>query len=311
MSEVDQSVSLHDVAAGLLTPFDQQDTGTILYRELENNARWLYDEGIRVFLACANISEYDSLSNEERIKTARVVTKTLPDDTTVLGGAGGSTKTAIKIARQHQKNGCDGIMIIPPRHAFKHERGVVEHYHRIADAVDIGIVPYFRGYPVTVKMVREIASHPNVTGIKWAIGNIELFSECVEATNADMTWICGMAEPSAPSYYLEGADGFSAGVTNFEPRYGIELFDALKTSNWTRAKQLRDLAHPYMNFRSETGEGNIYDSANSIPAVKAGLEFAGQYGGPVRPPLVELSEKDRERARSYYEDLQSGLDKLL
>jgi len=311
MSLADPLEGLNDVAAGLLTPFDENDTREIRYRELKENARWLYGEGIRTFLACANISEYDSLSHEERIKSARAAIDALPDDATVLCGAGGSTKTAISLAREHQANGSDGIMLIPPKHAFKHERGVVDYHHRVADAVDVNIVPYFRGYPVTVRMVEGITSHPNVTGVKWAIGNIELFSECVEAVDDGVSWMCGMAEPSAPAYYFEGADGFSAGVTNFEPRYGLELFDALRAGDWAQAKRLRDIAHPFMNFRSERGESNIYDGANSVPAVKAGLDFAGQYGGPVRSPLVELSESDREQARGYYEELQTELDELL
>lgn len=47
---------LRGVAVGLLTPFDQDLE--IDHEKLAENAQDLYDEGIRTFLATANISEY-------------------------------------------------------------------------------------------------------------------------------------------------------------------------------------------------------------------------------------------------------------
>ena len=54
---------------GLLTPFD--DSLDIEHEKLADNARTLYDGGIRTFMAAANISEYHSLSQDERIAHAR------------------------------------------------------------------------------------------------------------------------------------------------------------------------------------------------------------------------------------------------
>lgn len=302
--------SLCEVAAGLLTPLDEQNTDDIRYDELASTTEWLHANGINLFLACANISEYHSLTHKERVESVRVVCDALGDDATVLGGAGGSTKSAIDLAQAHVDNGADGIMVMPPDHTFKHEAGVVRYYHRIADAVDVGVVPYIRGMEATVRMLDWITDHENVTGIKWAVPDIELFAECVEQADEDMVWICGMAEPPAPAYYLEGADGFSAGVTNFEPRLGLELFDALEAGNYERAKRLRNLSQPLMNLRAESGEDNVYASANSVPVLKRCLDLAGRYAGPVREPLVELSEADRERVDDRYEELQAGLERL-
>lgn len=300
--------NLRDVAAGLLTPFDETDTDEIRYEELATTANWLYDEGIRLFLACANISEYHSLNQEERIGSVRATCKALPEDATVLGGVGGSTKTAIELATAHEQNGADAHMIMPPDHAFKHESGVIEYYHRIADAAGVGIIPYVRGFDVTVRMMKRITAHENVAGVKWAISDIELFSECVAVAGDDVVWICGMAEPPAPTYYLEGAEGFSAGVTNFMPQLGLEIFDALESGDYERALKLRNLSYPLMNLRAGTGEENVYPDANSVPVVKRGLELAGQYGGPVREPLVKLPETDRDLVEASYRDLQAALE---
>lgn len=303
--------NLRGVAAGLLTPFEESDPDQIYREELAATASWLYEHGIRLFLASANISEYHSLSRTEREDSVRIVCEELPADATVLGGIGGSTKHAISLGRAYESAGADGIMIMPPDHTFKHERGVINYYERIAEAIDIGVVPYLYDFPVTSRLLEEVAAMEGIVGFKWAIPDVGKFSECVMAVDGDIAWLCGLAEPPAPAYYREGADGFSGGVTNFAPRLGLALNEAMEAGEWERARELRNLTYPYMNLRAECGEQNIYPGAVSVPAVKAGLEFAGRHGGPVREPLVDLCDRDRERAREMYAEIHTSLESLL
>jgi len=300
---------LADVAAGVLTTFDP-GTGAVRHEEMAENARWLYEEGLRVFLACANISEYHSLTHEERVETAATVVDAVPEDGTVLAGAGGAIPSAVDLAGAHEENGADGIMVMPPDHIFKHEEGLIEYYHRLADAVDIPLVLYNRGFEMPIDLLDRVTAHENIPAVKWAIHDVELFAKATSGIDG-VTWICGMAEPPAPAYYLEGAAGFSAGVTNFEPRLGLALFEALEDGDWDRARALRDAAQPLMDLRSEPGSQNSYPGGNSVQVVKRGLESAGQHGGGVREPLVELPTDERERVDRLYARLQDDLDRLL
>lgn len=63
-------------------------------------------------------------------------------------------------------------------------------------------------------------------------------------------------------------------------------------------------------IREDVGEGNTLPAANSVPAVKYGMDSAGYHGDPVRSPLVDLSERDRSRAEEYYGrvDAESSLE---
>lgn len=47
-------------------------------------------------------------------------------------------------------------------------------------------------------------------------------------------------------------------------------------------------------------------AANSVPAIKYGLALAGQYGDPVREPLVELNDATKDRAREQDERISSA-----
>ncbi|WP_226482767.1 dihydrodipicolinate synthase family protein [Natrinema amylolyticum] len=300
---------LRSVAAGLLTPFD--DDGEIDHEKLAANAEALSSDGLGTFLACANISEYHSLSQQERIDITETSVSALSDDACVLAGVGGSTKSARELIAAYDRIGVDAMMIMPPDHTYVHEQGLLKYYEALADAAEAGIVPYVRGFEPSVPFLVSLTEIEGVAGIKYAIPDAVKLGQAIPAGDDDVVWVDGMAEPHALSFWIQGVEGFTAGVTNFEPRLGLELLTALRDEDWERARALQNAAVPYQQFRSETGEDNTLADAISVPAVKYGLELAGYNGGAVREPIVGLSEGDKRRAETLYEELQSDLDRLL
>ncbi len=128
----------------------------------------------------------------------------------------------------------------------------------------------------------------------------------MQTTPGDIVWINGIAERYAPSFSLEGAEGFSTGIGNFVPEQVLALQEALEDGDLHRATEIRDRLRSYEDLRQGTGANNRFGSANNVPAVKYGLDLVGQYGGPVREPLVDLSEVDRERAEECYRAIVSA-----
>jgi 4-hydroxy-tetrahydrodipicolinate synthase len=293
--------SLRGVAAGLLTPFDAD--GDIDHDALAANAAALYERGIRTFLATANISEYHSLSQAERMAHAETSVGALPEEATVLAGVGGATAEAVELVEAYDAAGVDAMMVMPPDHTYTHERGLLAYYERLAAASDRPLAPYVKGYEPSIDFLVDLTELEGVAAIKYALEDAHLLSRAVDAGADDVVWVDGLAEPYAPEFYLAGAEGFSAGVSNFEPSIGLALFDALEAGDYERAAELRDITLPFMEFRSTTGPDNQFPAANSVPAVKKGLELAGLTGGEVREPIVGLSERDERRAERLYEEL--------
>ena len=81
-----------------------------------------------LFLACTNISEYHSFIHNKRVESIRVACEAPPDNTTVLNGAGRSTKTTFNFVRL-------AIATVPTssynadHHVFEHEMDVTSHCH--------------------------------------------------------------------------------------------------------------------------------------------------------------------------------------
>jgi 4-hydroxy-tetrahydrodipicolinate synthase len=291
---------LRDVAFTTPVPFTE-DGEEVLYDEVTRTASFILDAGGTTFIPCGNTGEYHSLTDDERIGVVKRTVDTVGNDSAVIGGVGGSTKHAIELVRQYEDIGADGVMIHAPDHTYIHKKGIVNYFKQIAESTDLGVVLYKRSPNVSLSIISELLSIDNVIGLKFAMNDIELFSKTVRTVPDDFVVTNGIAERFAPSYALEGAEGFTTGIGSFVPELCLALQDAIEAEDWTRALEIRDLVRPYEEIRDEAGPDNNFESVYNVPAVKYGLELAGQYGGPVREPLVELPEDVKARARECYE----------
>ncbi|MFC6614240.1 dihydrodipicolinate synthase family protein [Halopenitus salinus] len=300
---------LRGVAVGLLTPFDEE--GAIDYWKIDENAQAHYDAGIRTFLSAANISEYHSLSQDERIGVVERSLDAVPSDACVLGGVGGSLEDARELIEGYDRAGVDAMMVMPPDHTYVHERGLIEYYRRLDEMSEAPLVPYVRRFDPSVDFLADLTRIDGVVGIKYALKQPVTLAEGIEAGDDDVVWVDGLAEPYAVSYWAEGVEGFSAGVSNFRPEIGLELFEALSEENWERARKLRNVCLPYQRFRDRTGSENTIPGAVSVPAVKKGLDLAGLHGGEVRPPIRPLAPEQERAAEELYEQLDDGVERLI
>lgn len=295
---------LRDVGFTTPTPFSE-DTETVLYDDLKENVQSLYKANARLFVPCGNTGEYYALTNEERIGVIEATVEAAGPEATIIGGIGGSTKTAKRLAAEYESAGADGVMVMHPSHTYKTEAGLVDYYRKIAAATDLGVVIYKRGPEITRDMLSELTTVDNVVGVKYAVNDVEGFSSTVREAEGDVIWITGSAERFAPSYALEGAEGFTTGIGNFVPEQVLELHAALAEENWERALEIRDEIRPFEQLRDETEDAPVFASAKNVPAVKYGMELRGFNGGPVREPLHELSTEDKEHAKEHFERISA------
>lgn len=309
LSTTEVCQSLRGVATGVLTPFDADQE--IEFEKIAENVETLSDMGVGVFLAAANISEYHTLSVDERIAVTETAVDALPSEACVLAGVGGNLDEAHELVAAYDRIGVDALMIMPPDFTYIHERGLLRYYEKLAAKTDTPLIPYVRGFEPSVSYLGELTRIDGLVGIKYAIPDAVKLGAGVEAGDDDVVWVDGLAEPYAPSFWIEGVEGFSAGVSNFRPEIGLSLFDALSEGDWKRARTLRNVCLPYQRFRSETGENNEIPDAISVPAVKKGLELAGLHGGNVRTPIQPLSSTDERRAEELYRQLDDDINRLV
>lgn len=296
---------LRGVAFTNPTPFSE-DGADVLHDELGDQVASLRAAGAGLVIPCGNTGEYYSLSNDERAAVVETAVDAMGGEGSVVAGLGGSLPTARSLLSRYEDAGADAVMVMHPVHTYIHRDGLRRYYGELIDATDLGVVLYKRGNELDDDLIADLAEAKNVVAVKYAVNDVKAFSKAVETTEDDVVWSNGIAERFAPAFAVEGAEGFTTGIGNFAPEPALALMDALREGDYERAREIRERSRPYEDLREEPGAGNRLSAANNVPAVKFGMELAGHYGGPVRPPLVDLSDEDEERAREYYDHLVSG-----
>ena len=221
--------ALRGVAVGVLTPFDED--GEIMFDALQTNAAQLSESGVGLFLANANISEFHSLTHDERFEVTRVAIEATDDSDVVFAGVGGATKMATALAQRQADAGADALMVMPPDHTYVHERGLMEYYRELGGATDLPLVPYIRGFDPSIEFLGDLTRIDDVAGVKYALEDAPKLGAAVAAGDDEVVWVNGLAEEYAPAFFAEGAEGFTAGVSNFIPALGLRLFAALERSD--------------------------------------------------------------------------------
>jgi len=299
--------SFETVAFTTAVPFTD-DMEAVDHDALADNLSRLYREGARLFVPCGNTGEYYALTDEERVAVVETHVEATGPEATVAAGAAGNVPEVAELASAYETAGADAVMVMHPDHTYSHERGLEAYYESICDATDLGIVIYKRDSDLPRSVLADVCDHDQVVAVKFAVDDVNEFAQTVQDVDGDVTWVNGIAERWALSFAIEGATGYTTGIGNFLPRATLALYDAIQKEQWERAKTIQRSLRPLEDLRDESGEGSDIEGGNNVPVVKYGMDLAGYTGGPVREPLVDLCERDRERLDQHFSRVRGTFD---
>ena len=84
----------------------------------------------------------------------------------VAGTGSNDTAYAIQLSQYAEKVGADGLLLVTPYYNKCTQKGLVEHFTKIADSVNIPCilynVPSRTGLSIKVSTYAELAKHPNI-----------------------------------------------------------------------------------------------------------------------------------------------------
>ncbi|WP_432514417.1 dihydrodipicolinate synthase family protein [Kineococcus sp. SYSU DK001] len=281
------SEALRDVVAIPVTPFRD---GVPSHREYADLLRRLVDAGVRVITPNGNTGEFHALTGPERRALLEVAARTVGADAHLLAGVGHDVQTAVAEAVHAGELGIPMVMVHQPAHPHVSRAGWLDYHRAVADAVPrLGVVPYVRQDWVDGGTLRELGELcPNVIGVKYALPDAAAFGRVRTLAGARrFAWIAGLAEPHAPSYAAHGADGFTSGLVNVNPRLSLRLRDALRAKDYERAGGLLDAIAEFEELRAADR------SANNVSVVKEALHQLGWCERTVRAPSTALPPRER------------------
>jgi 5-dehydro-4-deoxyglucarate dehydratase len=253
---------------------------------------WLMPYGASVLFAAGGTGEFFSLEPQEYAQVIKTAADTCRGRVPIIGGAGGGTTLAIKYAQEAERNGAQGVLLLPHYLTEATQEGLVAHVEAVCKSVKIGVVVYNRGATrLTADSLARLAERcPNLIGFKDGLGDIERIVAIRQKLGDRFVYVGGMPthEVYAPAYRAAGVPVYSSAVFNFIPRTAMEFYNAYASGDTTTTGRLLDeFFLPYLALRNK-GEGY------AVSIVKAGAAIVGKSAGPVRPPLSDLKPQEVE-----------------
>ncbi len=281
-----------DRPAGLIvpltTPFDPA-TGEVAPVHLRENTRALLSEGAVGVVACGSTGEASLLADSEYARIVEWLRDVVPPDRCLIVGAGReSTRATVAACHLAAEGGGDAVLVRPPSYYAPSitPRGLADHFARVADESPIPVflynMPKYTHISLSEALVANLADHENVWGAKDSSGDLKNFAAYRDAAP---NWTLFMG--SGALYYaaLEmGAAGAIAATGCFAVGLTARIGVSFASGDKKGAGAAQEVVAP-LHREIVGGFG--------VPGVKAAADIVGLAGGPVRPPLRDLDDRDR------------------
>jgi 4-hydroxy-2-oxoglutarate aldolase len=267
------------------TPFDRA-TGEIDLHSLSGNIVRLLRAPIAGVLVLGSNGEAGLLEETEAEAIVAAARQSVPAGRTLLVGAGReSTRATVAACVRAAANGADAVLVRAPsffKNQMTHD-ALVAHYRAVADASPVPVllynVPGMAGFSFTVPMVRALAAHPNVIGMKETSNDLERLGQFAAIADEGFDVLIGWA-PVAHAAAVAGARGAIIAVANVLPDVCVELWSLATSGHHDKALELQ---------RRITPIAQLVSSLHGVAGLKCALDETGAFGGPVRAPLLNVS----------------------
>ena len=245
--------------------------------------------------------ESPTTSDQEKDRLLRAVIEAVGDRAAVVAGVGtNDTAHTCELARQAERAGADGLLLVTPYYNKPPQSGLVAHFTRVADATGLPVmlydIPGRTGTPITTDSLLQLAQHPRIVAVKDAKGDLGASSQVMLAT--DLVYYSGDDMLNLPLLAV-GAAGFVSVVGHIVGNRLHDMIDAYLGGRVGEARQIHlELLPVIIGIMTRT-QGAI--------ATKAALNLLGLPGGAVRGPLIGATPEQTEQIRV---DLVAGGVKL-
>ena len=276
----------------IVTPFHED--GSVNFEKFAELVEFQIENGTDAIIVCGTTGESSTLTHEEHLEVIRFCAETVRGRVPVIAGTGSNcTDTAVYLSTEAEKYGVDGLLLVSPYYNKATQKGLFEHYKKIADSVKLPIilynVPSRTGCNILPQTVVKLCSEVhNIVGIKEASGNISQITKLASLAQGKIDIYSGNDDHIVPILAL-GGKGVISVLSNVAPRQIHDICAKFfegdvegSCKEQLRAIELCDA---------------LFCEVNPIP-VKTALEMMGKCAANLRRPLCEMEEANVEKLRT-------------
>ena len=270
-------------ATALITPFKD---GKIDYVSMGKLIEWQIKENIDALVVCGTTGESSTLTDKEKTQLVKFAVDLVNKRVPVIAGSGSNnTYASLQLSKEMQETGADGLLIVTPYYNKCTEKGLIAHYEKIADNVEIPIIMYSvpsrTGVNITNSTVNILSKHPNIVGIKEASGNISQICDISSHISEDFDVYSGNDDQTIPIMSL-GGKGCISTVSNIIPNRFTKMIHNYLDGKYIEAGLEQVILKPLID--------SLFAEVNPGP-VKAALNMMGMCNLEYRLPMCVPTNK--------------------
>lgn len=268
----------------LITPM--KEDLSVDYDQLERVIDDQIKNGTDSIIICGTTGEASTMSHKEQIEVVAACVSCVNKRVPVIAGAGANcTDEALFLAKESERVGSDGLLVVTPYYNKATQAGLVEYYESIGNAVNIPILMYNIPGRTGVNIQADTAakifkSVENIVGMKEASGNLSQIADTLYLTDGEIDMYSGNDDQILPILSL-GGKGVISVLSNIAPQETHDL--VMKFLNGD-VKGSQKLQMKYMDVIHK-----LFCEVNPIPVKRAMAEL-GYGANAVRRPLTEMEE---------------------
>ena len=286
--------ALHGSLVALVTPMNSK--GDIDFNSLEKLIEWHIANDTNGIVSVGTTGESATLTVDEHLKVIEHTVKCVNGRIPVIAGSGSnSTAQAIETTTESQRIGADFSLLVTPYYNRPNQKGLIEHYIKIADECNIKQilynVPSRTGCDILPETLEVLSKHQNIIGIKEAVNNQKRINELVKISKQsreDFLIFSGDDE-SFFNLITSGGHGVISVAANVIPK---SISDICKLIIEEKIEEANEINKKYQNLYDL-----LFIESNPIP-VKWILFKMGFIQNSLRLPLVNLDKKFEENIMS-------------
>ena len=294
---------IRNVHAYVTTPFKKDDVAALDLAGLQKNLEFLIGKGVKALSIGGGTGEVNALSNADLATLARTSMEIVGDDALVIPTFPENLGNAVELAPVYEAMGAQVVLGMAPyiRNEVPDDlEGVFDHYRILGENTSLPFMPYnTQAWPA--EFFVRLAEIDGVIGVKDPCMVPHNLFAAIQQLGDRFVWIGNKRHYPGVLHlrFQMGIEGFTAGLINFNPADELRLFELGTRKEWDEMIDIQAKLAPLEKLRTKHGDTAM---------LKTGLDLVGLYGGPVRPPRVDVSSEGRSEIRRAMEDAEILVD---
>ena len=248
----------------------------------------LIRDGVHGLICLGTVGENCSLEADEKRALLAAVKEAAAGRVPVLSGvAEYTTRLAATYARDAERIGADGLMVLPPMVYKTCPRETIHHFRAVAAATALPIMiynnPVSYGVDVTVAMFGELVDVANIVAIKESSEDTRRITDLRNAWGERYVLFAGVDDIALESLVL-GAAGWVSGLTNAFPRESVALWQLVSDGRMAEALAIYRWFMPLLHLDT---------IPTLVQCIKLAEQLMGRGSETVRAPRLRLEGAER------------------